>query len=31
MAASVLVDVGFVVALLNGRDRHHEWAAAQAR
>lgn len=29
MAASVLVDAGFVVALLNGRDRHHEWAAAQ--
>jgi predicted nucleic acid-binding protein len=30
MAASVLVDAGFVVALLNPRDGHHAWAAAQA-
>jgi uncharacterized protein len=29
MAASVVVDAGFLVAFLNGRDRHHEWAAAQ--
>jgi predicted nucleic acid-binding protein len=30
MAASVLVDAGFLVALLSGRDRNHGWAAAQA-
>lgn len=30
MAASVLVDAGFVVALLSRRDRHHQWAAAQS-
>jgi uncharacterized protein len=30
MAASVLVDVGFVIALLSRRDRHHKWAVAQA-
>ena len=30
MAASVLVDAGFVIALLSRRDRHHKWAAAQA-
>ncbi len=30
MAASVLVDAGFVVALLSRRDSHHGWAAAQA-
>jgi predicted nucleic acid-binding protein len=30
MAANVLVDAGFVVALLGRRDRHHRWAAAQA-
>ena len=30
MAENVLVDAGFIVALLNGRDSHHEWAAAQA-
>lgn len=30
MARSVLVDAGFLVALLNARDEHHEWAAAQA-
>lgn len=30
MARNVLVDAGFVVALLNRRDFHHRWAAAQA-
>lgn len=30
MARSVLVDSGFVVALLSRRDRHHRWAALQA-
>ena len=30
MAESVLVDAGFVVALLSRRDSHHEWAAAQS-
>jgi len=30
MAASVLVDAGFLVALLSRRDAHHRWAAAQA-
>ena len=30
MAASVLVDAGFVVALLNRHDAHHEWAVRQA-
>lgn len=30
MAASVLVDAGFVVALLTRRDTHHRWAVAQA-
>jgi len=30
MAANVLVDAGFVVALLSRRDTHHPWAAAQA-
>ena len=29
MAASVLVDAGFVVALLSRRDSHHRWAVAQ--
>ncbi|MBI2754705.1 MAG: PIN domain-containing protein [Betaproteobacteria bacterium] len=29
MAASVLVDAGFVVALLSRRDGHHRWAVAQ--
>jgi len=30
MAASVLVDAGFVIALLSRRDRHHMWAVAQS-
>ena len=30
MAASVIVDAGFVVALLSRRDGHHAWAAATA-
>ena len=30
MAGSVLVDAGFVVALLSRRDTHHSWAVAQA-
>ncbi len=30
MAASALVDAGFLVALLSRRDAHHRWAAAQA-
>jgi uncharacterized protein len=30
MAANTLVDAGFLVALLNRRDRHHRWAVAQA-
>ena len=30
MAASVLVDAGFLVALLSRRDRNHRWAAGQA-
>jgi len=30
MAASVLVDAGFLVALLSRRDRHHRWAVAAA-
>jgi uncharacterized protein len=31
MAASVLVDTSFLVAWLADRDRHHDWALAQAR
>ncbi len=30
MARSVLVDTGFIVALLSRRDRHQRWAALQA-
>jgi len=30
MAGSVLVDAGFVVALLSRRDRNHRWATAQS-
>lgn len=30
MAASVIVDAGFLVALLKARDAHHAWAVAEA-
>jgi predicted nucleic acid-binding protein len=30
MAKNVLVDAGFLVALLSRRDSYHQWAAAQA-
>jgi uncharacterized protein len=30
MAASVIVDAGFLVALLSSRDANHGWAASQA-
>jgi len=30
MARNVLVDAGFLVALLSRRDSHHQWAAIQA-
>jgi predicted nucleic acid-binding protein len=30
MAESVLVDAGFLIALLSRRDRYHPWAAAQS-
>lgn len=30
MARNVLVDAGFLVALLSNRDTHHGWAASQA-
>src|SRR5260370_35223544 len=30
MARNVLVDAGFVVALLSSRDNYHEWAVIQA-
>jgi predicted nucleic acid-binding protein len=29
MAVSVLVDAGFIVALLSRRDAHHRWAVVQ--
>ena len=29
MAGNVLVDAGFLIALLSRRDRHHRWATAQ--
>jgi predicted nucleic acid-binding protein len=29
MAGNVLVDAGFIVALLSRRDSHHQWAVAQ--
>jgi predicted nucleic acid-binding protein len=31
MAANVLADAGFLVALLSRRDTHHRWAVTQAR
>ena len=31
MAASVLVDAGFLIALLSRRDTHHRWAVMQAQ
>ncbi len=31
MAVNVLVDAGFVVALVSRRDSHHEWAVAQSK
>jgi predicted nucleic acid-binding protein len=30
MARNVLVDAGFLVALLSSSDTHHQWAATQA-
>ncbi len=30
MARNVLVDAGFLVALLSRRDSHHQWATTQA-
>ncbi len=30
MAANILVDAGFLVALLSHRDANHRWAAAQS-
>ena len=31
MAGNVIVDAGFLVALLNRRESHHEWAVMQAQ
>ena len=31
MASTVLADTSFLIALLNDRDAHHDWAVAQAR
>ena len=31
MAANVVVDAGFLVALLSRRDTHHGWATTQSR
>jgi predicted nucleic acid-binding protein len=31
MASTVLADTSFLIALLNDRDTHHEWAVTQAR
>ncbi|HEV2956707.1 MAG TPA: PIN domain-containing protein [Xanthobacteraceae bacterium] len=31
MAGTVLVDAGFLIALINRRDRYHSWAESQAR
>lgn len=31
MAGSVLVDAGFLIALLSRRDHNHPWAATQSR
>jgi predicted nucleic acid-binding protein len=30
MAKTIVVDAGFVVALLSSRDTHHQWAVIQA-
>ena len=30
MAKNILVDAGFLVALLNKRDTHHQWAVTQS-
>jgi predicted nucleic acid-binding protein len=30
MAANVIVDAAFLVAMLGRRDRHHDWAVTQA-
>jgi hypothetical protein len=30
MARNILVDAGFLVALLTGRHRHHQWTMTQA-
>jgi len=30
VAGNLLVDAGFLIALLSRRDRHHRWAAAQS-